>query len=420
MSETSQFLMPALGADMEAGTLLEWRVAPGDRVERGDIVALVDTDKATIEVEIFTSGVVRELLVEEGRKVPVGTPLATIATAEPASPRAAGPPTPPSPPVQMPAPEEEPPHAPAPPRGEPTVAARRRVTPLARRVAEQLGVDLATVEGTGAGGAVRREDVERAVRDGVPPTRERPTTPERPLTPGHEPGREPEGAAAEPERAARMRRAIAAAMARSKREIPHYYLEQSVDMSRALAWLHAANRERTARDRLVPAVLMLRAVALAAREVPEMNGYWQDDRFQPSAAVHVGVAIGLRDAGLVAPAIRDADEKGLDQVMRELSDLVARAKRGRLRSSELSDATITFDSLGVQGVERVFGVIYPPQVALVGFGSVVERPWAVEGMLGVRPIVSMTLSGDHRASDGFLGARFLKSIDRLLNEPERL
>jgi pyruvate dehydrogenase E2 component (dihydrolipoamide acetyltransferase) len=154
--------------------------------------------------------------------------------------------------------------------------------------------------------------------------------------------------------------------------------------------------------------------------VPEVNGFWIDGAFQPSEAVHVGVAISLRQGGLIAPAIHDVQAKSLAELMRDLRDLVARARGGRLRSSEVSDPTITVTNLGDQGVQTAFGIIHPPQVALVGFGKISERPWAVEGMLGVRPVLTATLAADHRASDGHRGGLFLAAIDRLLQEPEKL
>jgi len=217
-----------------------------------------------------------------------------------------------------------------------------------------------------------------------------------------------------------MRRAIAAAMARSKREIPHYYLGTRIDMSRALAWLQAENLKRPVTERVLYSVLLLKAVAVAAREIPEMNGFWTEGVFKPSEAVHVGVAISLRQGGLIAPAIHDLDKKSLDEIMGNLRDLVKRVRAGVLRSSEIADATITVTSLGEQGVETVFGIIYPPQVALVGFGKVTEQPWAANGMVGAKPVITATLAADHRASGGHHGGLFLAAIDRLLQEPEKL
>lgn len=393
--------MPSLGADMEQGTLVEWRVRPGDRVARGDIVALVETEKGLIEVEIFASGVVESISVEPGATVPVGAVLAMIrGDAEPAvsEPRAApaaaaevlsSPPAAPPPPPPMLAPA--------------TPSLQVRVSPLARRTAAELSVDLATVRGTGDAGTISKADVERAAA-------ERAVAPAAPVAgPGP------------PDRLASMRKVIAMAMARSKREIPHYYLGTRIDMSRAVAWLAAENAKRPVTARLLHAVLLLRAVALAARAVPETNGFWLDGQFRPGADVHVGVAISLRQGGLVAPALHDVDRKSLEQLMRELLDLVKRTRAGVLRSSEVSDATITVTNLGDQGVETVFGVIYPPQVALVGFGRLVERPWTgADKTVATRPVITASLSADHRVSDGHRGGRFLAAIEQLLQKPETL
>jgi pyruvate dehydrogenase E2 component (dihydrolipoamide acetyltransferase) len=208
-------------------------------------------------------------------------------------------------------------------------------------------------------------------------------------------------------------------MARSKREIPHYYLATTVDLGAAMSWLAAANAARRVTERLLPAALLLKATALAAREVAVMNGYFVDG-FQPSSSVNLGVAVALRGGGLVAPSIHDADRLPLGELMNALKDLVGRARAGNLRSSEMTDATITVTNLGDQGIEEVFGVIYPPQVALVGFGRIVERPWAEGGLLGIRPLVRVTLSADHRASEGHEGGRFLAVIERLLSTPDAL
>jgi pyruvate dehydrogenase E2 component (dihydrolipoamide acetyltransferase) len=376
-----EFVMPILGADMEAGTLVAWRKKPGDRVERGEIVADVETDKGAIEVEIFTSGVIEKIVVPEGSKVPVGTVLALVREDHPA-PAVAAPAVPPAPP----------PVPPAPPAA---AAARVRISPAARRRAEGLGLDLASLRGTGPDGAVTLEDVERAAVGRAAP-------------------------AAPADRQARMRQTIAAAMARSKREIPHFYLSLAIDVARATAWLAEQNLRRPVTERLLPAVLLLKAVARALHEVPELNAVWSGGRVVPCPAIHLGVAITLRGGGLVAPALHDADRQPLDELMRRFRDLVQRARAGSLRSSELSDPTITVTSLGEQGVEAVFGIIYPPQVALVGFGRIAERPWSVEGRIVSRPVVTASLSADHRATDGHRAGLFLAVLDRLLQTPEAL
>jgi len=418
--------MPSLGADMEAGTLVEWLKKPGDAVRRGDVVAVVDTQKGAIEIEIFETGVLDRILVQPGEQVPVGTPMAILrsdgAGPEPGPPQPPPevPPQPERPPPETPPeappgepPPEMPPEAPpeiAPPPEQPPVeipepeaggGVRIRVTPAARRRAEELGLDLSPVQGTGPRGAVSLADVE-AVAGRAPAAR--------PVQPMPRAGFDP----------AEMRKAIAAAMARSKREIPHYYLMHTVDLRRALAWLEAANRERPPSERLLAAVLLLKATALALRQYPEPNGFWEDTGFRPGSGVHVGWAISLRGGGLIAPAIHDTDQRSLPELMTALRDLVQRARTGGLRSSELADPTITVTSLGERGAETVIGVIYPPQVAIVGFGRIAERPWAVDGALAVRPVVSLSLAADHRASDGHRGGLLLAEIDRLLQAPEEL
>jgi pyruvate dehydrogenase E2 component (dihydrolipoamide acetyltransferase) len=217
-----------------------------------------------------------------------------------------------------------------------------------------------------------------------------------------------------------MRAAIAALMSRSAREIPHYHVVTELDLSATLRFVEQTNADRPVTQRLLPVAALLKATGLAARRVPELNGFWVDDGFRAAEHVHLGVATSLRSGGLVAPALHDIDTKDLTTIMGELRDLVERARAGRLRGSEMVDPTMTVTNLGDQGVGAVYGLIYPPQVALVGFGRITERPWADNGMLGVRPVVTATLAADHRATDGMLGARFLNQIDRLLQEPEQL
>jgi pyruvate dehydrogenase E2 component (dihydrolipoamide acetyltransferase) len=412
-----EFCMPSLGADMQAGTLLEWKVKPGDRVRRGDIIAVVDTDKAAIEVESFESGVVEQLLIQPGAKVPVGTVMAIIRS-EPMAPRAETvAPVAAEPPAARAAvePRIEPgvmegvATVPRPPLPPPVAARGGRVkaSPLARRLAAEFGIELSTVRGTGPDGAIGRADVESAAAGGPTPGAAAPP----PL---------PEAKAPPADYQAGMRRAIAAAMARSNREIPHYYLETRIDMSRALHWLEAENLKRSIKERMLPVVLLIKAVARALSEVPELNGYWIEDRCQAQEAINIGFAISLRQGGLITPALLGVDTRSPDEVMEAMRDLITRTRAGRLRSSELTDATITVTSLGDLGVETVFGVIYPPQVALVGFGKITERPWAESGMLGIRPVVMATLAGDHRATDGRRGAQFLDALNRFLQEPASL
>ena len=420
-----EFKLPSLGADMDEGKLLEWKVKRGDRVKRGDLVAVVETPKAAVDVEIWQDGVVHELITQLGTTIPVGTVMARLlASGETAPPPGAAPAAPvptlrvapvvpisprTAPPALVPAapaPAGPAPAGPVPPAPPPAGPERHLASPAARKHARELGVDIDKVSGTGPHGAVTVEDVESAARGAPAPAPAAPAP--APLPP------------AQADRGAEMRKAIAAAMSRSKREIPHYYLSETVSLERAAAWLEAENARRPLPERLLMAVLYLKAVALACKAYPDMNGHYAANAFRPAGAVHVGVAISLRQGGLIAPAIHDVEALSLTDLMKKLTDLVKRARAGSLRSSEMSDPTITVTNLGEGGVETVHGVIYPPQVALVGFGRIAQRPWAVDGALKAAPLVVASLAADHRVSDGHRGALFLAEIAKLLQQPETL
>jgi pyruvate dehydrogenase E2 component (dihydrolipoamide acetyltransferase) len=395
----AEFRMPSLGSDMEAGTLVEWLVKPGDQVKRGDIVAVIETQNGAIEIETFQSGQIEKILVGLHTKVPVGTPLALIRTEDEAKPgaavAAAAPPAPLAAPPLPRAPVTAPPPSPA-ARG---AGARARASPAARRLAQERGIDLSTVTGSGPAGAITYADVERRLAAAI-------------AAPGKKraPWLDLEA----------MRTAIAAAMARSKREIPHYYLEHQIDVTACEQWLAQKNETLPPDNRLLIGALAIKAVALALCRFPAFNGFYRDGKFGPAEAVHIGVAIAIRGGGLAAPALHNADQLSLDDLMIRMRDLVQRTRTGRIRSSEISDPTITVSSLGERGVEALYGIIYPPQVALVGFGKTVLRPWVVDGAIGPRPVVTITLSADHRVSDGHTGALFLAEIGKLLQEPNKL
>jgi pyruvate dehydrogenase E2 component (dihydrolipoamide acetyltransferase) len=284
-------------------------------------------------------------------------------------------------------------------RAGPGVAGRVRASPAARRLAERRGIDLSVIMGSGPAGAISYADVERRVGELPAPTEKKRAV-----------GLDLDA----------MRIAIAAAMARSKREIPHYYLEHQLDITACEQWLTATNATRPPEGRLLFAALAIKSAALAARRFPAFNGFYRDGKFEPAGAVHVGVAIAIRGGGLAAPALHDADRTSVDDLMRRMRDLVQRTRAGRIRGSEMSDPTITVSNLGERGVEALYGIIYPPQVAIVGFGKTVTRPWVVDGAIGPRPIVTVTLAADHRVSDGHAGALFLAEIARLLQEPDKL
>ncbi len=431
----SEFRMPSLGASMEAGTLVSWQKAPGDVLRRGDIIAVVDTEKGAIEIEVFEDGVLEEIRVQPGEEVPVGTVLALIRD------QGAPPEAPAEPPAVVARPEVVPadatgasgaPSAPGAPgeQAAPAAAAAAvavspppappRASPAARSLARELGIDLAAVKGTGEGGVIVRADVERAaetapVSPTAPASVTSPIAPMAPTAPALPTS--PTPPAPRTDTADRMRQAIAGAMAQSKREIPHFYLGATVDMHRALTWLAEENARRSVEARLLPAALLIKATALAFRECPAMNGHWVDGAFRAGRGIHPGVAISLRGGGLVAPAIHDADTRDLSSLMEALRDLVVRARGGGLRSSELTDATFTITNLGEQGVEVGYGIIYPPQVALVSFGRIADQPVAVDGQVVIRPVVRVTISADHRAVDGHLAGLCLAAIGRHLQEP---
>lgn len=390
----AEFLLPSLGADMMTGTLVAWKIKPGDKITRGQVVAEVETDKGVIDVECFEPGVVEKIIAAPGQKLPVGGLMAIIAGAKASVPPIGAP-------VQEPENRVPAPSVASASQFDTAEPGRIRATPLARKRAVELGVDLELVKGTGAEGVIEAADVAREKADATT------STASSSIAQGED-GRE------------RMRRAIAASMSKSKREIPHYYLQTTIDMTPALAWLEAENLKRTLPNRVLPAVMLLKAVALALREVPELNGFWIDGRLRKSEPIHVGLAIAMRGGGLVAPAIHDTDRKSLDELMRELHDLIPRARSGRLRSSEMTDATATLTNLGDLGVETVYGVIYPPQSAIVGFGKITKRPWVENDAVCVRSLLNVTLAADHRATDGRIGAKFLEALDRRLRSPEQL
>lgn len=401
-----EFHLPSLGADMESATLVQWLKKPGDAVRRGEAIAVVETDKGLIDIECFEDGTVTAFDVAPGTKVAVGALLAHLSVAGTAAapvPAGVPPPVPERPaPVaaaRPPAPAAAPaaaavrPAAPGAPPESVRPGGHARISPAARRRAQELGVSVEALEQQAAGGIVHIEDVERLAAKAKAPAAD---------TRGG------------------MRAVIGNAMARAKREIPHYYLGHTLDFGAARAWLTQQNATLAIQERLVEGVLLTKAVALAAARLEGFNGYFRDGRYERAVQVHVGTAIALRGGGLVAPALLDADRKDLKTLMREFSDLVARVRAGHMRSNEFTAATITVTSLGEEGVETLYPIIHAPQVAIVGAGRVAERPWVQAGAVVARPLLHLTLAGDHRVTDGRTGSRFLQAIAELLAAPEKL
>ena len=384
--------MPSLGSDMESGTLVEWLKKPGEAVRAGDVLAVVETQKGAIEIEVFGAGIFERSLIDVGKTVPVGVPIAIISgmTETP-----------------LPVPTQAVPAAPTvavPPIITPRPAAGLTASPAARKLAQERGFDLSQIKGSGPEGAIVYVDVENALHRGAAP----------------------KAAATEPERKRpgidlkAMRGIIAAATMRAKREIPHYYLAHSVDISDVVTWLAATNASRPPETRLLIGAVFLKSLALTLRSFPAFNGFYRESAFAASERIHIGVAIALRGGGLVAPAIHDTDRLNLDDVMVRLRDLVVRVRAGRFRSSELSDPTITLTSLGDRGVDVVIPVIYPPQVTIAGTGTPRERPWVVDGNVVPRQIVDLSIAADHRVSDGHSGALFLAEWAKHLGQPDKL
>ncbi|MDD4855279.1 MAG: dihydrolipoamide acetyltransferase family protein [Sulfuricurvum sp.] len=383
----SQFIMPSLGADMESAVLMEWHVKEGDHVTKGQVIAEVETSKGVIEIEVFEEGFVEKILVKPETECTVGTPLAIIRTEGEQQAKIEA--------VQI-IPE---PHIEAVishsssdiSTEEATQDERIKASPAARRRAKEMGIDLFSLAAKGE--AVHLSQVESAE-----PILSEPSTPQM----------------------GGMRQAIAKAMSRSNAEIPHYYLSTSINMTPALHWLEELNAKRSIKERLLPAALLIRAITKALEEVPELNGFWKDDAPQISEDINPGIAIALRKGGLITPALLNAEKMNLDQTMQALDDLITRTRSGKLRNTEITQQTITITNLGDLGVESVYGVIYPPQVALVGLGRIMDTPWAEGDALCVRKVMQATLAGDHRATDGRIGAKFLEKLNDLLQHPQEL
>ena len=379
-----EFRMPSLGADMEDGTLIEWKKKTGDAVKRGDCIAEVETQKGLIEIEVFDEGIIDEILIPEGTKVPVGTIMAMI---KPSSVSLETKPT-----TLQPTEEKI---------TEPILIENIeeksiKASPLARRIASDNHIDISKIKGTGEDGVITKDDVEQVIRQQKPTE----TAKKIPST-------------------ETIRAAVAAAMSKSNREIPHYYLEKKINITQALVWLKEQNKERKVTARLLPVVLFIKATAKTLTGFPDLNAVWENG-LQPKKSINIGFVVSLRTGGIIVPAISNANLKSIDEIMETLNDIIPRARALKLRSSELSDSTITLTSLGEGGADSVFGVIYPPQVAVIGFGSISEQPFAENGMLGIRSVVSVSLAGDHRATDGLTGSRFLSALDTNLQNPETL
>jgi len=400
----SEVVMPQMGADMQEGTILRWLKREGDPVQRGEIIAEIETDKANVEIEAYESGVLRRILLPEGTTVPVGQVIAVIAAPEDDVSRyereAA-----PVPAVAAPKPAAAAPERPATAaEAPPAEAGRVRASPAARRLAEEIGVDLSRVQGTGPDGRILRRDIEAAkapVAEAAPPA----------ATPAEAPVAAPA--------MSRMRQAIARRMTQSKREAPHYYLTMDIDMTEAERLRRQLNETAEGEVHISVNDVIVKAVAKALRRHPIFNSWFVDGQVQQQEALNIGVAVALEE-GLIAPAILDCGQKSLAEIARASTNLAERARSGVLKAEEYTGATFTVSNLGTYEVETLIAIIPPPQTAILGVGAVRKAPVVQDGEIVVRERMKVALSADHRVTDGALGARFLAEVRKFLENPMSL
>ena len=423
----SEVVMPQMGADMTEGTVLRWLKKDGDPVERGEIIAEIETDKANIEIEAFDSGVFRKALANEGDTVAVGTVIAVIAgadddiseyargaattavqpaKAQPKAATAAAAPTPPPPPAGVAAQSagEAPPPPPSAPAAPARTDARVRASPVARKLAQERGIDLTQVRGTGPDGRIVRRDVEAAAAaPAAAPAAAKPVA----------------EAAGDLVPLSRMRQTIARRMAQSKREAPHYYITVDIDMTEAEQVRAEVNETWEGELHVSVNDLIVKAVAVALTRHPMFNTWFIDDAVRRHETINVCIAIALDD-GLIAPAILDCAKKSLREIAQASRSLVERAKSGALKPEEYSGGTFTVSNLGPYDIETLIAIIQPPQTAILGVGSVRATPVVRDDQIVVAKLMKVALSGDHRVTDGAQGAQFLNEIRHLLENPAGL
>lgn len=422
-AEVEDITMPSLGADMTEGTLTEWLVKEGDQVTSGDIIAVLETQKGAIDMEVYSSGTIEKILVFPVTEVPVGTVLARLTLVEPSKKRTEQTPVlSPTPAVIVDETTSEPPI-----EIEKSIAVSElakvndievtdiKSSPIVRRLAKEQNLNLTGIKGGGPQGAILLNDISHLLKTNI-------------KSDNHKPADIAEQ---------NMRNAIAVAMAKSKHEIPHFYLSSELDLTNAQQWLQDKNQVKAPEEHVLLLALLLKALANALVKYPKLNGFYQNafyqgttfgkestfekkSVFEQASGIHIGNVISLRQGGLVVPAIHDVDKLSVTELMRGLRDITERSRNGHLRSSELMDATITVTNMGERGADSVFGIIYPPQVAILGFGKVRKIVKIVNDNVVIAPVLTVSLSADHRVIDGMLAAKFLNYLAKQLQKPERL
>ncbi len=432
-------LMPALSPTMKEGKLTKWLKKEGDKISSGEAVAEVETDKSNLEVEAYEDGYLLKIVVPENESAPIGAPIAYMgekgekveAPAQQPKPLAAAPvPVGPAPAAAAPRPSTPAPAAaqktsspgPAAPRPQAGPAqvvpfrregdrraeeGRLRASPLAKRMAEERGLDLAALQGSGPQGRIIKRDIEEALTQGPAAPRLAPSL----GVPLSVERREPQGVPI-----SSMRRVIAQRLADVKPGVPHFYLTVDIEMDAALQ----IREEAKALDSKVSVNdIVVKAAAIALRRMPKMNVSLQGDQQLQYQNVDVGIAVAIEE-GLITPIIQDADQKGLAAISAEARDLAERARKRALKPQEYTGGSITISNLGMFGVDSFVAVINPPQASIVAVGQVAEKAVVRNGQVVVRKIMTTTLSGDHRIIDGALGAEYLRELKGLLEHPMRL
>ncbi|MBF8258943.1 MAG: pdhC [Anaerolineales bacterium] len=387
-------IMPSLGFDMTEGRLARWLINEGDPVEKGQAIAEIDTEKATVEIEAAAAGILARIIVHAGETVPVGTLIGVIAEAgEEVMTVSAPSPSPPAPP----------PPAPVPGAGEGAAPSEARVkaSPVARKMAEEAGLDLSRIKGTGPGGRVVERDVQAAIAVGSAPA--------------------PPGVPAMPAPGAtvplnRMRKTIARRMTESKATAPHFYITVEINMDDAMKMREQLNALAPEAERVSVSDLVVAAVARTLARFPAMNASYREDNLEMHPQVNIGIAVALED-GLIPPVLRDADKKSLKRIAAESRALTERARTNKLRSDDLGGGTFTVSNLGMFDVDEFIAIINPPEAAILAVGAVTRRPVAAAGVVRIASLMKTTLSVDHRVADGAQAGRFMQEFRKLLENP---
>ena len=394
---STDVIMPALGFDMTEGLLARWLKNEGDPVEKGQAIAEIETEKATVEIEAAAAGILARIIVHAGETVPVGTLIGVIAEAGKEVAAGSAPaPSPPAPPSPAPVPEAGEGSAPS--------EARVKASPVARKMAEEAGLDLSRIKGSGPGGRVVERDVQAAIAAGSAPA--------------------PPGVPAGPAPGAtvplnRMRRTIARRMTESKAAAPHFYITVEINMDDAMKMREQLNALSPEAEKISVNDLVVAAAARTLARFPVLNASYRDDTLEMHPQVNIGIVVALED-GLLPPVLRDADKKPLKRIAAESRALAERARTNKLRSDDLGGGTFTVSNLGMFDVDEFIAIINPPEAAILAVGAVIPRPVAAAGEVRIAPLMKTTLSVDHRVADGAQAGRFLQEFKKLLENPVAL